>query len=127
MHFVVPRSYESIVPHWLPRRREAVIISGIAEIVGAAALLPPSSRRLARWWLLGLLLAVFPANVQMALTPELVPGLNLTAFPAGRCGRGCRCNRWRCSGSGAQPRIERSSAGGGPVGWGKSTPGRRSG
>ena len=81
MHFVVPRSYESIVPHWLPRRREAVIISGIAEIIGAAALLPPSSRRLARWWLLGLLLAVFPANVQMALTPELVPGLNLRRVP----------------------------------------------
>jgi uncharacterized membrane protein len=81
MHFVVPRSYESIVPHWLPRRHEAVIISGIAEIIGAAALLPPSSRRLARWWLLGLLLAVFPANVQMALTPERVPGLNLHRVP----------------------------------------------
>ncbi len=81
MHFVVPRSYESIVPHWLPRRREAVIISGVAEILGAAALLPPSTRRLARWWLLGLLLAVFPANLQMALTPERVPGLDLRRVP----------------------------------------------
>ena len=81
MHFVVPRGYESIVPHWLPRRREAVIISGVAEILGAAALLPPSTRRLARWWLLGLLLAVFPANVQMALSPERVPGLDPRRIP----------------------------------------------
>ena len=76
MHFLAPRSYESIVPRWLPLRREAVIISGAAEILGGAAVLPSPTRRFARWWLLGLLLAVFPANVQMAISPERVPGLN---------------------------------------------------
>jgi uncharacterized membrane protein len=81
MHFVIPRSYKAIVPPWLPLRHEAVIVSGVAEILGGAAVLPPRSRRLARWWLLGLLLAVFPANVQMALDPERVPGLDLRRVP----------------------------------------------
>jgi uncharacterized membrane protein len=81
MHFVIPRNYESIVPPSLPRAREAVIVSGVAEIVGAAAVLPPGTRRFARWWLLGLLLAVFPANVHMAVNPERVPGLDLKRIP----------------------------------------------
>jgi len=81
MHFVIPRSYEAIVPPWLPLRREAVAISGVAEIAGAVAVVPPRLRRFARWWLLGLLAAVFPANVQMALHPEQVPGLDLRRVP----------------------------------------------
>lgn len=81
MHFVFPRSYEAIVPSWLPLRREAVTISGIAEIAGAAAVVPPAGRRFARWWLLGLLLAVFPANIHMALHPEQVPGLDPNRVP----------------------------------------------
>jgi uncharacterized membrane protein len=81
MHFVIPSSYEAILPPWLPLRREAVAVSGVAEIAGAAAVVPPRSRRFARWWLLGLLAAVFPANVQMALHPEQVPGLDLKRVP----------------------------------------------
>jgi uncharacterized membrane protein len=81
MHFVVPRAYEAIVPPSLARKREAVVVSGIAELVGAVAVLHPASRRFGRWWLLGLLLAVFPANVHMALYPEQVPGLDLKRIP----------------------------------------------
>jgi uncharacterized membrane protein len=81
MHFVIPRSYESIVPPWLTLRREAVVVSGVAEIAGATAVLSPASRRFARWWLLALLAAVFPANVHMALHPEQVPGLDLERVP----------------------------------------------
>jgi uncharacterized membrane protein len=81
MHFVIPRSYEAIVPPWLPRRRGAVVLSGVAEIAGGAALVPRRSRRLARWWLLGLLIAVFPANVHMAVNPKQVPGLDLKLLP----------------------------------------------
>jgi uncharacterized membrane protein len=81
MHFVVPRSYEAIMPPSLPRRREAVVVSGLAEIAGAAALVPRRTRRLARWWLLGLLLAVFPANVHMATSPEQIRGLDLDRIP----------------------------------------------
>jgi uncharacterized membrane protein len=81
LHFVIPRSYEAMMPPSLPAHREAVAVSGIAEIVGAAAVLPPSTRRFARWWLLALLVAVFPANVHMALNPEQVRGLDLDKVP----------------------------------------------
>jgi uncharacterized membrane protein len=81
MHFVVPRSYEAMMPPSLPRHREAVVISGLAELAGAAAVLPDGGRRLGRWWLLALLLAVFPANVHMALNPEQVRGLGLRRVP----------------------------------------------
>jgi uncharacterized membrane protein len=81
MHFVIPRSYEAIVPRWLPLRREAVAVSGVAEIAGGVAVASPRSRRFARWWLLGLLVAVFPANLHMALHPERVPGLDLNRVP----------------------------------------------
>jgi uncharacterized membrane protein len=81
MHFVIPRSYEAIMPPSLPNHREAVAISGIAEIAGGAALMHPRTRRFARWWLLGLLLAVFPANVHMAVNPEQVRGLDLNRVP----------------------------------------------
>ena len=75
MHFVIPKRYESIMPKYLPRHREAVQVSGVAEIVGGLAVLSPSTRRpFARWWLLGVLVAVFPANIWMATNPEEVKG-----------------------------------------------------
>jgi uncharacterized membrane protein len=82
MHFVIPRAYESIVPPSIAdRKREVVAISGAAEIVGALAVAHPATRRFSRWWLLALLVAVFPANVHMAVNPEQVPGLNLRRTP----------------------------------------------
>jgi uncharacterized membrane protein len=81
MHFVIPRSYEATMPPSLPRHREAVIVSGIAEIAGGAAVLAQPTRRFARWWLLALLAAVFPANVHMAVNPEQVKGLDLKRTP----------------------------------------------
>lgn len=81
MHFVIPRAYEAMMPPSLPHHHEAVVVSGMAEIAGGLAVIPHRSRRLARWWLLALLLAVFPANVHMALNPEQIPGLNLKRIP----------------------------------------------
>jgi len=81
MHFAIPHSFEAIMPPYVPRHREAVIVSGIAEIAGGLAVLPAPTRRLARWWLLALLAAVFPANVHMALNPEQIRGLDLDRIP----------------------------------------------
>jgi uncharacterized membrane protein len=68
LHFVIPRSYEAICPPAIERwKREAVIVSGIAEIAGGVAVLPERTRRGARWWLLATLAAVYPANVHMAV------------------------------------------------------------
>ena len=82
MHFVAPRGYEATVPPSLAdHRREIVAISGVAEIAGGLAVLHPATRRFGRWWLLALLLAVFPANVHMAVSPEQVKGLDLGRVP----------------------------------------------
>jgi uncharacterized membrane protein len=82
MHFVRPRFYEAIVPPSIAaRKQEIVVASGVAELAGGVAVLPRRTRRLARWWLLGLLLAVFPANVHMAVNPEQIRGLDLKRVP----------------------------------------------
>jgi uncharacterized membrane protein len=81
LHFRIPRAYEAMMPPSLPRHREAVLVSGVAEIAGAAAVLHPRTRELGRWWLLALLVAVFPANLHMALNPEQVRGLDLRKIP----------------------------------------------
>jgi len=77
MHFVIPRAYEAIVPDWLPARRAVVQASGVAEIAGGLAVLHPRTRRLGSRFSVATLLAVFPANLHMALHPERyrrVPG-----------------------------------------------------
>jgi uncharacterized membrane protein len=82
MHFLRPRFFEAIVPPAIEsRKKEVVAISGVAEIAGAALVLPAASRRLGRWWLLGLLVAVFPANIHMAVSPEQIRGLDLRKIP----------------------------------------------
>jgi len=70
LHFVKPRAYESIMPHYLPAHRELVIASGVAEMAGGAGLLFAPTRRVAGWWMIATLLAIFPANVHMAVHPE---------------------------------------------------------
>lgn len=67
LHFVKPEPFERIVPRQLPRTRELVYLSGAAELACAVGLLHPRTRRLAGLASAGLLVAVFPANVQMAL------------------------------------------------------------
>jgi uncharacterized membrane protein len=58
------------MPPYIPRHREMVLASGVAEIAGGAGVLIPATRRAAGWGLLALLAAVFPANVHMALNPK---------------------------------------------------------
>ena len=67
LHFLKPRHFESIVPRQLPARRALVYTSGVAELACAAGLLLPATRRAAGLWSAALLVAVFPANVQMAV------------------------------------------------------------
>ena len=65
MHFVIPSSYEHIVPSWLPNARLIVQLSGVAETLGGVGVLVPQTRRAAGIGLILLLIAVFPANVEM--------------------------------------------------------------
>lgn len=67
-HFLRPEPFDHIVPPWVPLTpRAATLVSGAAELAGAAGLLLPATRPAARVGLLALLVAVFPANVHMAL------------------------------------------------------------
>jgi uncharacterized membrane protein len=70
LHFLRPEYYEQIMPDHLPAHRELVLISGAAEIAGGVGVAFAQTRRAAGLWLIALLIAVFPANVNMALHPD---------------------------------------------------------
>ncbi|HKC69700.1 MAG TPA: MauE/DoxX family redox-associated membrane protein [Bacteroidia bacterium] len=66
-HFVNPRMYQKIMPTYLPWHMPLIYISGVLEIAFALLLLPESTRPVAAWLVIGLLVAIFPANIQMAV------------------------------------------------------------
>ena len=66
LHLVRPAPFEKIVPRAMPRKTELVYASGVVEIVTGAMMLHPRTRRLGGLGAAGLLVGVFPANVQMA-------------------------------------------------------------
>ncbi|WP_067848555.1 DoxX family protein [Nocardia lijiangensis] len=68
LHFAAPKFYDSIVPRRLPgRARDYTYASGVAELGVAAALAAPRTRRLGGRLAALLFVAIFPANVQMAV------------------------------------------------------------
>jgi uncharacterized membrane protein len=66
-HFLSPAVYVGMMPRSLPWPQALVAISGLAEIVGGMGLILPATRRLAAWGLVVLFVAIFPANLNMAL------------------------------------------------------------
>ena len=67
MHFVTPDFYVAIMPRALPWHLELVWLSGLAEIAVGVGLMVPRTRIWAAWGTIALLLAVYPANIDMAL------------------------------------------------------------
>ncbi len=67
LHFVYTPVYMRTMPAYLPAPRLLVQVSGVFEFLGGLGLLYPPTRRFAAWGLVALLIAVEPANVQMAL------------------------------------------------------------
>lgn len=74
-HFTNDAFFIAIVPPYLPYPAALVYISGVFEILGGVGILVPQTRRLAGYGLLALLAAVYPANIHMALHPELFPDM----------------------------------------------------
>jgi uncharacterized membrane protein len=70
LHFTHTKLYVAIMPDYLPSHRELVYASGVAEIAGGLGLMAPATRKPAGWWLIATLIAIFPANLHMALHPE---------------------------------------------------------
>jgi len=90
MHFVVPDVYAQIVPPFLPAPLLLVYLSGVAEIVLGLGVVHPRTRRLAAWGIVALLLAVFPANLFMAISGVAITGTpwgTLDPSPLVRWGR----------------------------------------
>ena len=66
-HFMNPQTYLSMMPSYLPFPEALNLISGAAEIAGGIGVLIKPLRSAAGWGLIALLIAIFPANLQMAL------------------------------------------------------------
>ncbi len=77
LHFIATDGYSRIVPHFLPRPRLWVYASGVAEIACGILLAIPRTKKAGAWGVVALLVAVFPANIQMALDG----GVKGTSFP----------------------------------------------
>lgn len=79
-HFVNPDFYLSIMPPAFPLHIEAVYISGVFEILGGIGVLTPKFRRFSGWGLVALLIAVYPANIYMAISPDTFPDIPVSAL-----------------------------------------------
>ena len=66
-HFARPDFFEAVVPDWFPDKKLANQVSGAAEIALGLAMIPRRTRPAAAWGLLGLLAAVYPANIDAAV------------------------------------------------------------
>jgi len=66
-HFVAPGFYERVVPAWAGNARFHVVWSGAAEILAGTLLAVPRTRRIGAWFTLMILVAVYPANIQMVI------------------------------------------------------------
>lgn len=74
-HFVQPAIYRPIMPAYLPWHGPLIAISGAAELVLGIVVLFRRWDRFSRWAMLGLLAAVFPANVEMVAHAERFPSI----------------------------------------------------
>jgi uncharacterized membrane protein len=79
-HFISPAAYVAMVPDALPSHVLLVQISGVAEILGGLGLILPKTRRLAAWGIIALLLAVFPANINMAVNDLPLGGKHVASW-----------------------------------------------
>lgn len=79
-HFAHTDFYVGIMPPYLPWHTALVYVSGLCEMALGVMLLFRCSELLAAWGMMALIVAVTPANVQMAIHPELYPGYSPAAL-----------------------------------------------
>lgn len=70
VHLVNPDVFRPLMPSWVPKHREVILGSGVAELACAAGLVLPATRRPAGLASAVLLAAVFPGNVKMAVDAQ---------------------------------------------------------
>ncbi len=69
-HFRSPGFYLAIMPPFLPYPNLMNTLSGLAEISLGIGLLFPQTRVWAAWGVIALLIAIFPANIYMAIADK---------------------------------------------------------
>ena len=79
-HFFNAGFYLKMMPPVLPWHLFLVYLSGVFEIALGVLLLIPKFSRFAAWGLIALLIAVFPANIYMAMNPQTFPEFSLFAL-----------------------------------------------
>jgi uncharacterized membrane protein len=79
-HFTNRDFFTAIVPPYLPWPELLVYVSGLAEIAIGVMLMVPATSRIAGWAAIALLIAVFPANIHMAMNPQLYPDVPLSTL-----------------------------------------------
>lgn len=67
LHFINPGFYLNIMPPYLPWHLKLVYLSGICEMISGVLLILKKTRRIGAWLLIALLIAIYPANIQMAI------------------------------------------------------------
>ena len=84
VHLVKPDVYEVMMPSWVPKHREVILASGVAELALAAGLALPWTRKPAGWGSTALLLAVYPANIKMTMDAAKADNLPMLAATVAR-------------------------------------------
>jgi uncharacterized membrane protein len=79
-HLILPAPYLAIMPPYVPWPAAMVTISGVAEILGGFGVCFRPTRLAAGWWLIALLAAVFPANIQALSTGMVFAGHDLPTW-----------------------------------------------
>jgi uncharacterized membrane protein len=84
VHLVRPRTFEPLMPRWLPAHREVIYASGVLELACAAGLLVPATRRAAGLTSAAVLVGVFPGNLKMAVDASRTRSRRFKAIAYGR-------------------------------------------
>ena len=79
-HCVSPEFYITIMPPYLPWHLPLVYLSGFFEVALGLLMLVPRFSRLAAWGIIALLIAVFPANIYMAVAPDRMPEMHISRW-----------------------------------------------
>ena len=69
LHFVIPERFVAILKGF-PYPKELTLLSGIAELILGIGVCIPATRKYAAWGIILLLIAVFPANINMAIKAQ---------------------------------------------------------
>ncbi len=79
MHFVIPEFYLAMMPPFIPFQSFFVVLTGIAEMAGGVGLQIPKLRKLTGLLMIAMLVAIFPANIYVAIAQPALPDITYSS------------------------------------------------